>query len=116
MGRFDVKRLAEVVKASADPNRIRILHMLRRRKMCVCEIAHVLGIAQPSVSRHLKKLKQAGFLTSGSQGLWTLYTVHPQNRYARVFLERLGEWIADPVTAADDAKARRADREGLCRL
>jgi ArsR family transcriptional regulator len=57
-----VKTLEKTLKASADKNRIRILKLLENKKMCVCELSHVLGIAQPSVSRHLKKLKSANLL------------------------------------------------------
>ena len=47
-------------KVLSDNNRIRIINLLERRPLCVCEIAHILGVTQPSISRHLRKMKSAG--------------------------------------------------------
>ncbi len=57
-----MKEMVKVFKAVADPNRIRILKMLQQKKMCVCELSAVLGITQPSVSRHLSMLRDAGLV------------------------------------------------------
>ena len=58
----------KVLKAVADRNRLRILKLLESKHMCVCELAFVLGIKQPSVSRHLKKLKEAGLIDNEQDG------------------------------------------------
>jgi ArsR family transcriptional regulator, arsenate/arsenite/antimonite-responsive transcriptional repressor len=110
-----IKDLDEVVKASSGANRMRILSMLKEKKMCVCEIAFVLGIAQPSVSRHLKKLKEAGFIERENEGLWSNYYLCPQNPYANNFIKNLNAWIiADSVIAQDKKKISKADRDKLC--
>jgi ArsR family transcriptional regulator, arsenate/arsenite/antimonite-responsive transcriptional repressor len=110
-----LKDLDKAVKASADINRMRILSLLKVKKMCVCEIAFVLGISQPSVSRHLKKLKKTGFIASENEGLWTNYYLHPQNPYAENFIKNLNTWIlSDSVVAQDKKKIRKADRQKLC--
>ncbi len=110
-----IKDLDKVVKASADGNRIRILNMLQDEKMCVCEIAFVLGITQPSVSRHLKKLKATGFIASENEGLWTNYYLCPQNPYAKNFVRNLQSWIvSDEVIVQDKKKVNKADRDKLC--
>jgi len=117
MNHLLIRDLDKIVKASADANRIRILSMLQEKKMCVCEIAFVLGIAQPSVSRHLKKLRSAGFIKSESEGLWTNYYLCPQNPYAKNFIKNLNSWItSDSVFAQDKKKADKADRDKLCCL
>jgi ArsR family transcriptional regulator, arsenate/arsenite/antimonite-responsive transcriptional repressor len=54
-----MKDIEGLFKALADKNRIRILKLLESRKCCVCELADLLGITQPSISRHLKKLKKS---------------------------------------------------------
>lgn len=94
MAKLSVTKLDKIVKASADINRIRILSMLKIKKMCVCEMAFVLAISQPSVSRHLKKLKSAGFIASENEGLWTNYYLCPQNLYAKNFINNLNTWIS----------------------
>jgi ArsR family transcriptional regulator len=107
--------LDKIIKASADTNRLRILCMLQTKKMCVCEIAFVLGIAQPSVSRHLKKLKAAGFIDSENEGLWTNYYLRPRNPYAKNFIRHLNTWIADDtLVTRDTIRSNKADREKLC--
>ena len=60
-------------KIFADKNRLRILKLLERRKMCVCELAFVLGVTQPSVSRHLKKMKETGLIGDEQDRFWTNY-------------------------------------------
>ena len=115
MNHLLIRDLDKTIKASADANRIRILSMLQEKKMCVCEIAFVLGIAQPSVSRHLKKLRLAGFIKSESEGLWTNYYLCPQNPYAKNFIKNLNSWItSDSIFAQDKKKAGKTDRDKLC--
>jgi DNA-binding transcriptional ArsR family regulator len=63
----------KILKALSDKNRLRILKMLECRNLCVCEITQVLGIRQPSVSRHLKKLKGTGIIGERQDGFFTEY-------------------------------------------
>ncbi len=115
MNKLTITELDQIVKASADANRIRILALLDDKKMCVCEMAFVLGITQPSVSRHLKKLKAAGFIGSENQGLWTNYFLSPQNLYARDFIKNLSVWlVTDSLLLTDKKKAHAVDRTKLC--
>ncbi len=117
MENISILKLDKIVKASADINRMRILKMLMSRKMCVCEMAFVLGISQPSVSRHLKKLKIAGFIGSESEGLWTNYYLLPKNAYAKNFIKELNKWIElDKTIAFDAEKIKKVNRESLCCL
>ncbi len=110
-----IKDFTKQVKASADTNRIRILSMLQEKKMCVCEIAFVLGITQPSVSRHLKKLNTTGFIASENEGLWTNYYLCPKNSYAENFIKNIQAWAgSDEVMLADKKKINSADRNKLC--
>ena len=70
-----VRKTALTLKALAAPNRLRIINLLRERSMCVCELAHVISITQPSVSRHLLKLKSAGLVSAAQGGLWSFYSL-----------------------------------------
>jgi ArsR family transcriptional regulator len=51
-----VKDFIRVMKALSDPNRVKVVKMLQHKEMCVCEIQFALGLAQPTVSKHLKVL------------------------------------------------------------
>ena len=55
-----MKEFIKVTKALSDPNRVRILKLLQKREMCVCGIQAAFGIAQPTVSKHLKSLETVG--------------------------------------------------------
>lgn len=70
--------LAEVLKALADPTRLRLLGYVAAAPggtVCACHLTGELGIAQPTLSHHLKKLVDAGILTREQRGRWAHYTV-----------------------------------------
>jgi ArsR family transcriptional regulator len=83
-------RLAQVGKALADPIRIQLLDVLRRHagKVCVCELVPLFGVSQPTVSHHLKVLRDANLVGSERQGLWAFYYVLPDA------LGELADWLA----------------------
>ncbi|MFZ0134790.1 MAG: metalloregulator ArsR/SmtB family transcription factor, partial [Desulfobacterales bacterium] len=63
----------KVMKALSDPNRVKMIKMLQRRVMCVCELQAALGLAQSTASKHLKVLEEAGLITFSKEGLWVNY-------------------------------------------
>lgn len=104
-----------ILKACADKNRIRILKLLEKQKMCVCELAFVLGITQPSVSRHLKRLKKAGLIEIEQDSFWTNYFIKPRNPYAKTILSLMQKWLnEDDMVRRDLIKVKKADRAKLC--
>ena len=110
-----MKDLDAVFKALADTNRVRILKLLGKRRMCVCELAFVLGVSQPAVSKQLKKLVGAGLVGSEQDGFWTNYFVSPQSLYAKKLLALLSWWLDDERMIIDDLrKAGKANRKKLC--
>lgn len=66
---------AAFLKILSDTNRLRIIALLSKRKMCVCELAFALGISQPAISRHLRRMKQVGLVRDEQDGLWTNYSL-----------------------------------------
>ncbi len=110
-----METLTMVLKALADRNRLRIIKLLEKKNMCVCELAFVLGITQPSVSRHLKKLETAGLIEGEQESFWTNYSLKKGNTYTGGLLNNLGGWLNDDaVTISDLKKAAQADRRKLC--
>ena len=77
--RAHASRIAEVAKALGDPVRVQLIDVLRKHagKVCVCELVPLFDLAQPTVSHHLKVLRQAGLVGSERQGLWAYYYVIP---------------------------------------
>ncbi|PKM80802.1 MAG: ArsR family transcriptional regulator [Firmicutes bacterium HGW-Firmicutes-14] len=71
-----MKKIAEFYKALGDEVRLKILHMLTEREMCVCEIIDRLDMSQPAVSHHLKILRQAGLVKDSREGKWIYYSLN----------------------------------------
>lgn len=112
----DMKDLDRILKALADKNRIRILKLLEKKKMCVCELAFILGITQPSTSRHLKKLKAVGLIEDEQEGFWTNYFLKAaESRYARILMREIHSWLnGDHVIKHDRERAGKVNRLKLC--
>ena len=68
-----MKTFVKVMKALSDPNRVKIVKLLQQKVMCVCELQAALKISQPSVSKHLKILEEAGLVDYKKDGLWVNY-------------------------------------------
>jgi ArsR family transcriptional regulator, arsenate/arsenite/antimonite-responsive transcriptional repressor len=92
-----MKDFLKVAKALSDPNRLKVLKMLQHKVMCVCEIQAALGIAQPTVSKHLKVLVEAGLVNSRRDGQWVNY--YPadgkDSPYAATLLGNIRHWLED---------------------
>ena len=83
-------RMAEVAKALGDPVRLQLVDVLRKHagKVCVCELVPLFDVSQPTVSHHLKVLRQAGIVGSEREGLWAYYYVLPEA------LKELSAWLS----------------------
>ncbi len=74
----EAERLAQSLKAVADPGRLRLLSLIAAHadaEACVCELTEPLGLSQGTVSHHLKVLVDAGILTRDQRGKWAYYRV-----------------------------------------
>ncbi|MFC7402545.1 ArsR/SmtB family transcription factor [Citricoccus sp. GCM10030269] len=77
----DAQRAADRLKALADPMRLRLLSHVAAQgceSVCACDLTDELGISQPTVSHHLKKLVDAGLLVRDQRGKWAHYSVVPE--------------------------------------
>jgi ArsR family transcriptional regulator len=76
----EAQQLAIRLKAVADPARLRLVSLLlagEGQEACTCDLTEPLGLSQPTVSHHLKKLTEAGIVTGERRGVWTYYRVVP---------------------------------------
>ena len=82
-------RMASVAKALGDPVRLQIVDVLRRHagQVCVCELVPLFDLSQPTISHHLKKLREAVIVGSERRGLWAYYFVNPNA------LKEFSEWL-----------------------
>ena len=98
-------------RAVSDRTRLRILHLLRGGEVCVCNVVDVLGLPQPTVSRHLAYLRRARLVSARKEGLWVHYSLAPaRNRCHAKLLECVWECFGDGAapTAPQQARQRSA--------
>ena len=113
-----MKDFIKVMKALSDPNRVKTVKLLQQKPMCVCEIQKALGLAQPTVSKHLKILEDAGLVTYSKSGLWVNYALADGNStpYAATLLGNLKHWLQDdPEVAPILQRLPTIRREDICR-
>ena len=69
---------AQLFKALADPARVRLVNLLATsdEPICACELTPAVGLSQPTVSHHLKKLTEAGLLEREQRGKWAYYSLN----------------------------------------
>ena len=111
-----MKEFVRVMKALSDPNRAKIIKMLQHKTMCVCEMKAALGVAQPTVSKHLKILEDAGIVAFQKDGLWVNYHLTDGSRspYVATVLGNLRHWLEeDPEIAGLVAKLPMIQRQEI---
>ncbi len=87
---LDAEALARIATALGDPIRLQLVDVLRKHagEVCVCELQPLFDVSQPTLSHHLRKLKDAGILGVEKRGLWSYYYVIPES------MEALGKWLS----------------------
>ncbi|HBZ80617.1 MULTISPECIES: ArsR/SmtB family transcription factor [Brevibacillus] len=80
---MDILELADSLKALGDPTRLKMIALLKLRDFCVCEFVPIFKISQPAVSKHVGRLKAAGFVTETRKGQWVIYSLN-RSRLAEV--------------------------------
>ena len=80
LGEAEQERLLRAFKALADPTRLEILRLLGAQAgpTCVCDLVAHFELSQPTISHHLKVLREAGLLTQTRLGIWAFYAVDPE--------------------------------------
>ena len=103
-------------RAFSDRTRLRILHLLQGREMCVGDLVSVLRIEQPSASRHLAYLRRAGLVSARKAKNWIYYTLAPaQAPFHQKLLECLACCFGEaPELQADQERAKRVRGAGGC--
>ncbi|MCX6048390.1 MAG: metalloregulator ArsR/SmtB family transcription factor [Chloroflexi bacterium] len=94
----EAQQLAQMFKALGQPVRLQIVDILSRfgGKVCVCDIESQFDLTQPTISHHLKALREAGLVDYEMRGLWAYYFVRPaQLQQLRMLV---GEWIGGQPT------------------
>ncbi|GII79731.1 transcriptional regulator [Sphaerisporangium rufum] len=97
LGETDAAELARMFKALADPVRLRLLSLIASYEggeACVCDLTGPFDVSQPTISHHLKVLREAGLVGSERRGTWVYYWVRP------IALNRLSTLLQAPASTA----------------
>lgn len=114
----NMRKKIEVLKAVSEPNRIRILMLLKNKPLCVCEITSILGLNTSTISSHLSILKNAGFIVDEKEGKWINYKINEQiDEYNSAILEVISNYFSDePQLLIDLDKIENVNRYSLIQL
>ncbi|NMP23634.1 ArsR/SmtB family transcription factor [Sulfobacillus harzensis] len=75
---MELQELAQGLKALSDPTRLKIVALLRVRALCVCELVPLFNISQPAISRHMRRLRDAGLVQETRRGQWVFYSLNTE--------------------------------------
>jgi ArsR family transcriptional regulator len=102
-----MKTLTTVFKALSDETRVRIIKLLEKGELCVCDITAALDIVQPKVSFHLGVLWEAGLIQDRKQGKWIHYWLNETDLFKRMLMVSVCEKAESPVIAEDRKRLER---------
>ena len=114
----NLKKITKILKALADESRIRMLALLKERNgLCVCEITDIIGLSQPTISSHLKKLQDAEIITYSKDGLWVNYSLDENmDKEVEQLLGALVHMLSeDERMKSDVLKSYKINREIICK-
>ena len=115
---INLKKITKILKALADESRIRVLALLKERNcLCVCEITDIIGLSQPTISSHLKKLQDAEIITYSKDGLWVNYSLDENmDKEVEQLLGTLVHMLSeDERIKSDVLKSYKINREMICK-
>jgi len=106
-----MEQYVELFKALSDETRLRLVVLLHKRELCVCQIEAALGISQTKASRHLAILRRAGLLKSRRNGLWVYYSLaEPGNNVEATLFQSLSDSLCTDLSSMEDlAKKKTCD-------
>ncbi len=103
---LSMKETARIFKALADETRLRILALLTRGELCVCDLMSILDLPQSTVSRHLAYLRNAGLVNDRRQGVWMYYALATAQSTLHADLQRLlTQRLIEQPQAREDLEA-----------
>jgi len=90
-----MRELLTIFKALSDETRLKLLKILEKGEICVCDLVSVMDTSQPKISFHLNVLKEAGLIRDRKQGKWVHYSVNDSDIFRRFLLVSVMEKIPD---------------------
>lgn len=112
-----MRQTTNIYKSLSDPNRLRILMMLKEKQLCVCEIVAILALANSTVSKHLSILRNANLIMDEKSGRWVNYRLAEpsESKDIELVLAQLDRQLEyEEQIALDKEKLRGVDRYIIC--
>lgn len=97
----EIVKVAQVLKLLGDKTRLTIISVLKKKECCVCELVELFDMSQPSISQHLRKLKDAGLIEEERRGQWIHYSLNKASEFYPL-IEDILEHVHDQ--SGSDAK------------
>jgi len=113
-----MEQVLNIIKALADKNRLRVVEALTiQKELYVCQITEMLGLAMPTVSRHMSVLQKAGLVKNRKEGRWVCYRL--SEAFPSLLLRWLNGVLASSHEIAKDIEKVRTiltyDLDALCK-
>jgi len=100
-----MQRQIKMIKALGDETRLRILKLLLKRELCVCELEAALSLPQSRVSRHLTVLRSLGLVEDRREGTWIFYSLFKsQNDFEKSVIQIIRNSLSDSELVNQDEK------------
>ena len=101
-------------RALSDKTRLRILNLLQAGELCVCDLVSVLGVPQPTASRHLAYLRKVGLVTVRKEGVWCYYRLAPANTDLEAAIRKCIGFCGELPRHAKDIAKLEENRFNCC--
>ncbi|OMD04119.1 metalloregulator ArsR/SmtB family transcription factor [Paenibacillus sp. FSL R5-0636] len=103
----DLDEISLVLKLLGDKTRLTMVKLLEKQECCVCELVEVFKTSQPSVSQHLRKLKDAGLVKENRKGQWIFYSINSNSNHNEL-IQKLLSYVP-----SQDHELEELDKKGL---
>lgn len=99
--------VSQILKLLGDKTRLSMMKLLEKQECCVCELVEIFKTSQPSVSQHLRKLKDAGLVKENRKGQWIYYSVNPNSIQHKLIQDLIA------FVPSQDHELEELDKKGL---
>lgn len=103
---IELDKAADILKLLGDKTRLTMMKLIENQECCVCEFVEIFQVSQPSISQHLRKLKDFGLVEEERRGQWIFYSVNKNNEYYP-FIKPILEQIP-----SQDGKIKKLEEDG----
>ncbi|MDI3091018.1 metalloregulator ArsR/SmtB family transcription factor [Priestia megaterium] len=103
----EVEKAAQILKLLGDKTRLSMMKLLQNNECCVCELVEIYKASQPSISQHLRKLKDIELVREKRKGQWIFYSLNKENNYYQFVLD-----ILESLPSQDE-HLKELEKQGL---